>query len=91
MLRSTYPGLHYADILVLFGLQSVKKRRDNKCKVYFNRLKFKNHRLNHRIHERRDVYYGLRNAKVCPIPVGLKQTAPKTFLLHGFFCNWQYV
>ena len=39
LLRSIHPGLHYGDILVLVGLQSLKKRRDNICKAYFNRLK----------------------------------------------------
>ena len=29
VLRSIHPGLHYDDILVLVGLQSLKKRRDN--------------------------------------------------------------
>ena len=29
VLRSIHPGLHYGDILVLVGLQSLKKRRDN--------------------------------------------------------------
>ena len=29
VLRSVHPGLHYDDILVLVGLQSLKKRRDN--------------------------------------------------------------
>ena len=39
VLRSIHPGLHYDDILVLVSLQSLKKRRDNICKAYFNRLK----------------------------------------------------
>ena len=29
VLRSIHPALHYDDILVLVGLQSLKKRRDN--------------------------------------------------------------
>ena len=37
VLRSIYPGLHYDDILVLVSLQSLKKRRDDICKAYFNR------------------------------------------------------
>ena len=57
-----HPGLHYDDILVLVGLQSLKKRRDNICKAYFYRLKCNTHRLNHLIPERRDVHYSLRNA-----------------------------
>ena len=32
LLRSIHPGLHYDDILVLVGRQSLKKRRDNICK-----------------------------------------------------------
>ena len=80
VLRSIHPGLHYDDILVLVGLQSLKKRRDNICKAYFNRLKRNTHRLNHLIPERRDVHYSLRNANVYPIPV---QTATKTRLLRG--------
>ena len=32
VLRSIHPGLHYDDILVLTGLQSLKMRRDNICK-----------------------------------------------------------
>ena len=47
VLRSIHPGLHYDDILVLVGLQSLKMRRDNICKAYFNRLKCNTHRLNH--------------------------------------------
>ena len=38
VLRSIYPGLHYDDILVSVSLQSLKKRRDDICKAYFNRL-----------------------------------------------------
>ena len=64
VLRSIHPGLHYDDILVLVGLQSLKKRRDNICKAYFNRLKRNTHRLNHLIPERRDVHYSIRNANV---------------------------
>ena len=64
VLRSIHPGLHYDDILVLVGLQSLKMRRDNICKAYFNRLKCNTHILNHLIPERRDVHYSLRNANV---------------------------
>ena len=46
LLRSIHPGLHYDDMLVLVGLQSLKKRRDNICKAYFNRLKCNTHILN---------------------------------------------
>ena len=35
----------------------------------FNRLKCNNFRLSHMIPERRDVYYGLRNANLYPILV----------------------
>ena len=69
VLRSIHPGLHYDDILVLIGLQSLKMRRDNICKAYFNWLKCNTRRLNHLIPERRDVHYSLRNANVYPIPV----------------------
>ena len=69
VLRSIYPGLQYDDILVLVSLQSLKKRRDDICKAYFNRLKCNTHRLHHLIPERRDVHYRLRNANVYPIPV----------------------
>ena len=64
VLRSIYPGLHYDDILVLVSLQSLKKRRDDICKAYFNRLKCNTHRLHHLIPERRDLHYRLRNACV---------------------------
>ena len=57
LLRSIHPGLHYDDILVLVVLQSLKKRRNNICKAYFNRLKRNTHRINHLIPERRDVHY----------------------------------
>ena len=33
VLRSIHPGLHYDDVLVLVGLQSLKMRRDNICYV----------------------------------------------------------
>ena len=42
VLRSIHPGLHYDDILILVGLQSLEMRRDNICKAYFNRLKCNN-------------------------------------------------
>ena len=57
--------------LVLVGLQSLKKRRDNICKAFCNRLKCNTHRLNRLIPERRDVHYSLRNANVYPIPNGV--------------------
>ena len=69
VLRSIHPGLHYDAILVLVGLQSLKKRRDNISKSYFNRLKCNTHRLNNLIPERRYVHYRLRDANVYPIPV----------------------
>ena len=39
VLRSIHPGLHYDDICVLIGLQSLKMRRDNICKAYFKPIK----------------------------------------------------
>ena len=66
VLRSIHPGLHYDDISVLVGLQSLNKRRDNLCKAYFNRLKRNTHILNHLIPERRDVHYSIINANVYP-------------------------
>ena len=88
VLRSIYPGLHYDDILVLVSLQSLKKRRDDICKAYFNRLKCNTHRLHHLIPERRDVHYRLRNAKVYPIPV-TRTDRYKNFIVPWGLCNWQ--
>ena len=89
LLRSIHPGLHYDDILVLVGLQSLKKRRDNIiCKAYFNRLKFNTHILNHLIPERRDVHYSLRNANVYPIPVTRTDRYKNSIVPWGL-CNWQ--
>ena len=82
VLRSIYPGLHYDDILVLVSFQSLKKRRDNICKAYFNRLKCNTHRLHHLIPERQDVHYRLRNANVYPIPV-TRTDRYKTLLFRG--------
>ena len=87
VLRSIHPGLHYDDILVLVGLQSLKKRRDNICKAYFNRLKCNTHRLNHLIPERRDVHYSLRNANVYPIPVTRTDRYKNSIVPCGL-CNW---
>ena len=88
VLRSIHPGLHYDDILVLVGLQSLKMRRDNICKAYFNRLKGNTHRLNHLIPERRDVHYSLRNANVYPIPVTRTYRYKNSIVPWGL-CNWQ--
>ena len=88
VLRSIHPGLHYDDILVLVGLQSLKMRRDNICKAYFNRLKCNTHRLNHLITERRDVHYSLRNANVYPIPVTRTDRYKNSIVPWGL-CNWQ--
>ena len=88
VLRSIHPGLHYDDILVLIGLQSLKMRRDNICKAYFNRLKCNTHRLNHLIPERRDVHYSLRNANVYPIPV-TRTDRYKNAIVPWGLCNWQ--
>ena len=88
VLRSIYHGLHYNDILVLVGLQSLKKRRDNICKAYFNRLKCNTHRLNHRIPERRDVHYSLRNTNVYPIPV-TRTDRYENSIVPWVLCNWQ--
>ena len=88
VLRSIHPGLHYDDILVLVGLQSMKKRRDNICKAYFNRLKRNTHKLNHLIPERRDVHYSLRNANVYPIPVTRTYRYKNSIVPWGL-CNWQ--
>ena len=85
VLRSIYPGLHYDEILVLVGLQSLKNRRDN-----FNRLKCNTHRLNHLIPERRNVHYTLRNANVYPIPV-TRTDRYKNVIVPWGLCNWQYV
>ena len=82
-LRSIHPGLHYDDMLVLVGLQSLKKRRDN-----FNRLKCNTHRLNHLIPERRDVHYSLRNTNVYPIPVTRTDRYKNSIVPWGL-CNWQ--
>ena len=88
VLRSIHPGLHNDDILVLVGLQSLKMRRDNICKSYFNRLKCNTHRLNHLIPERRDVHYSLRNANVYPIPVTRTDRYKNSIVPWGL-CNWQ--
>ena len=88
VLRSIHPGLHYDDILVSIGLQSLKMRRDNICKAYFNRLKCNTHRLNHLIPERRDVHYSLRNANVYPIPVTRTDRYKNSIVPWGL-CNWQ--
>ena len=88
VLRSIYPGLHYDDILVLVSLQSLKKRRDDICKAYFNRLKCNTHRLHHLIPERRDVHYRLRNANVYPIPVTRTDRYKNSIVPWGL-CNWQ--
>ena len=82
VLRSIHPGLHYDDILVLVGLQSLKMRRDNICKAYFNRLKGNTHRLNHLIPERRDVHYSLRNASNTNRPL-------QNSIVPWGLCNWQ--
>ena len=87
VLRSIHPGLHYDDILVLIGLQSLKMRPDNICKAYFNRLKCNTHRLNHLIPERRDVHYSLRNANVYPIPV-IRTDRYKNSIVPWGLCNW---
>ena len=84
VLRSIHHGLHYDDMLVLIGLQSLKMRRDNICKAYFNRLKCNTHRLNHLIPERRDVHYSLRNANVYPIPVNTNRPLQKLDCSVGF-------
>ena len=89
VLRSIHPGLHYDDILVLIGLQSLKMRRDNICKAYFNRLKCNTHRLNHLIPARRDFHYSLRNANVYPIPVTRTDRYKNSIVPWGL-CNWQY-
>ena len=88
VLRSIYPGLHYDDILVLVSLQSLKKRRDDICKAYFNRLKCNTHRLHHLIPERRDVHYRLRNANVYQIPVARTDRYKNSMVPWGL-CNWQ--
>ena len=88
VLRSIHPGIHYDDILVLIGLPSLKMRRDNICKAYFNRLKCNTHRLNHLIPERRDVHYSLRNANVYPIPVTRTDRYKNSIFTWGL-CNWQ--
>ena len=88
VLRSIHPGLQYDDILVLVGLQSLKKRRDNICKPYFNRLKRNTHRLNHLIPERRYVHYSIRNANVYPIPVTRTDRYKNSIVPWGL-CNWQ--
>ena len=90
VLRSIYPGLHYYDILVLVSLQSLKKRRDNICKAYFNRLRCSTLRLNYLIPERRDVHYRLRNPNVYPIPVTRTDRYKNSIVPWGL-CNWQYV
>ena len=74
--------------LVLVGLQSLKKRRDNICKAYFNRLKRNTHRLNHLIPERRDVHYSIRNANVYTIPV-TRTDCYKNSIVPWGLCNWQ--
>ena len=90
VLRSIYPGLHYDDILVLVSLQNLKKRRDDICKAYFNRLKCNTHRLHHLIPGRRDVHYRLRNANVYPIPVTRTDRYKNSIVPWGL-CNWQWV
>ena len=87
VLRSIYPGLHYDGILVLVSLQSLKKRRDNICKAYFNRLKCNTHRLHHLICGR-DVHYRLRNTNVYPIPV-TRTDRYKNSIVPWVLCNWQ--
>ena len=77
------------DMLVLIGLQSLKMRRDNICKAYFNRLKCNTHRLNHLIPERRDVHYSLRNANVYPIPVTRTDRYKNSIVPCMGLCNWQ--
>ena len=84
VLRSIHPGIHYDDILVLIGLQSLKMRRDNICKAYFNRLECNTHRLNHLIPVRRDVHYSLRNANVYPHPSNTNRPLQKLDCSVGF-------
>ena len=84
VLRSIHPGLHYDDILVLVGLQSLKMRRDNICTAYFNRLKCNTNRLNHLIPERRYVHYSLRNAHVYPHPSDTNRPLQKLDCSVGF-------
>ena len=88
VLRSIHPGLHHDDMLVLVGLQSLKKRRHNICKAYFNRFKCNTHRINHLIPERRDVHYSLTNANVNPIPVTRTDRYNNSIVPWGL-CNWQ--
>ena len=60
-LRAIYPSLHYDDILLLLAIPSLKERRANICKLYFDRLTCIEHKLHHLLHVERGVTYDLRN------------------------------
>ena len=68
-LRAIYPGLHYDDILLLLAIPSLKERRENICKLYFDRLTCTEHKLHHLLPVERGVTYDLRNQNTYPLPL----------------------
>ena len=45
-LKTIFPGYHYKNILQMVNLPTLLRRRDELCRVYFTKLKSKDHKLN---------------------------------------------
>ena len=65
-LRSIYPGAHYQDILKFVNLSTLQERRILLCKKYFEKIKGKNHKLNHLLPEPKKSSYSLRLENTYP-------------------------
>ena len=87
-LRAIYPGLYYDDILLLLAIPSLEERRENICKLYFDRLTCTEHKLHHLLPVERGVTYDLRNQNTYPLPL-TRTDRFKNYLIPCGFYHWQ--
>ena len=67
-LKNIFPEYHYENILRMVNLPTLHRRRDELCRVYFDKLKSNVHKLNALLPNGRSVPYALRLCSKLPIP-----------------------
>ena len=67
-LKTIFPSYQYENILQMINLPTLHRRRDERCRVYFAKMKSNDHKLNGLLPNGRSVPYALRLCNKLPTP-----------------------